>query len=83
MALLPENLSDYSLSGLFAMADLTTEIEARAANYVLPNSFLESLDELRGDIDQEIKTVMADMEEKDLYWLPQPVAELEPCPLPR
>jgi hypothetical protein len=83
MALLPEELHNYGLSGLSAMADLLTEIEARAADYFLPVGFLETLDELRGDIEQEIVMVMADIEQRELSWLPQATPEVEVCQLPR
>ena len=83
MALLPEELHNYGVSGLSAMADLLSEIEARAADYTLPLGFLETLEELRGDIEQESVTVMADMERQDMHWLPQAAPEVEVCPLPR
>jgi hypothetical protein len=84
MALLPEDLSDYSLSGLFAMADLMTEIvDNRAPDHQLPVKFLESLDELREEINQEINA-QSIAEERDLMgWLPQAIPEVKPCPLPR
>jgi hypothetical protein len=67
----------------FAMADLLFELETRTADYFLPEKFLESLDELRGDISQEIQTVLGDMEEQDLKWLPQAASELTPWQLLR
>jgi|WetSurMetagenome_2_1015567.scaffolds.fasta_scaffold704764_1 hypothetical protein len=77
MALLPEELHYYGLYALTAMADLLSEIEARADNYALPIAFLESLDELLEDIEQEIVTVLDDMERRDLQWLPQAAPEVE------
>lgn len=83
MALLPEELHNYSVSGLSAMADLLAEIESRAATYTLPMEFIESLEELRGNIEQEIVVVMADMERQEMPWLFQATPEVEVCQLPR
>jgi hypothetical protein len=79
MALLPEELHNYGPAGLFAMVDLLNEIEARAANYHLPVAFMESLDELRGEIDQEIVTVMGDVEAREMQWLMRHEPEVLPC----
>ncbi len=83
MALLPEELHNYSIYGLPAMADLLTEIEARAEVCNTFVEFLESLDELRENIEQEIVTVMADMERQEMSWLPRAAPEIEVCQSPR
>jgi len=84
MALLPEELHNYNLSGLSAMADLMTEIlEGRAPHHESVEDLLISLDELREDIDQEIEHVMADIEQRELSWLPQAAPEVEVCQSPR
>ena len=83
MALLPEELHNYGLSGLSAMVDLLTRSRPGPHIIILPVEFLESLDELRGDIEQEIVTVMADMEARDMHWLPQAAPEVEACQLLR
>jgi hypothetical protein len=63
MTLLPEELHGYSLTGLTAMSDLLVEIiENRAPHYTLPAEFMQSLEELRWEIDREINAGLNDME---------------------
>jgi hypothetical protein len=63
MVLLPEELCNYSVNSLYAMSDVLMEIiENRAPDYTLPAKFLESLNELRQDIDREIDAGLNDME---------------------
>ena len=85
MTLLPEELSNYSVNCLYAMSDILMEIiENRAPDYTLPAKFLESLDELRGDIDREINAGLNDMEEFEAHKMALPMEESNhahnPCP---
>ena len=84
MALLPEELHGYGLSGLMAMADLMTEIlENRSLHHESLEDFLISLDDLREEIDQEIEFILTDIEKQEMAWLPQAAPEVEACLLPR
>jgi hypothetical protein len=63
MAPLSEELHNYSLTGLTGMSDVLVEIiENQAPNYHLPAEFVQSLEELRWDIDREIDAGLNDME---------------------
>jgi hypothetical protein len=80
-----EELQNYSVNNLYAMSDVLVEIiENRATDYVLPAKFLESLDELRCDIDREIEAGLNDMEAFEAHKLALPVGEKNyahhPCP---
>jgi hypothetical protein len=59
-------------------------IENRAPDYTLPAKFLESLNELRQDIDREITAGLNDMEEFEAHKLALPTGENNyahnPCP---
>ena len=63
MALLPEELHKYSHIRLTAMSDLLVEIiENLVPDYPLPAKFVQSLEDLRWDIDREIDAGLNDME---------------------
>jgi hypothetical protein len=85
MSLLPEELCNYSVNNLYAMSDVLMEIiENRAPDYTLPAKFLESLDELRHDIDREIEAGMNNMEAFEAHKIALPAGEKNyahhPCP---
>jgi len=59
----PKGLSQYSHVGLTAMADLLAKIKHLSLHYPMPAEFVQELDALSWELDEEIDAGLNDMEE--------------------